>query len=116
MALPDDSGVTESDPLQDQHRIAAARRLLVEVSGPASDDRLSALAARLLGVGHAKVTLFTDQDTVGGGFGLPPRGVGGPGTATGALSAITVRQRKSLPIADAAQNEQVADLPAVTSG
>jgi PAS domain S-box-containing protein len=116
MALPDDSGATESDPLQDQHRIAAARRLLVEVSGPASYDRLSALAARLLGVGHAKVTLFTDQDTVVGGFGLPPGVVGGPALLTGALSAITVRQRQSLPIPDAAQNEQVADLPAVTSG
>ncbi|MFL6097657.1 MAG: SpoIIE family protein phosphatase [Blastococcus sp.] len=116
MALPDDSGAIESDPLQDPHRIAAARRLLVEVSGPASYDRLSALAARLLGVGHAKVTLFTDQDTVVGGFGLPPGVVGGPALLTGALSAITVRQRKSLPIADAAQNEQVADLPAVTSG
>ena len=116
MAPPDDSGAAETDPLKDQHRIAAARRLLVEVSGPAAYDRLSALAARLLGVGHAKVTLFTDQDTVVGGFGLPPGVVGGPALLTGALSAITVRQRKSLPIADAAQNEQVADLPAVTSG
>jgi PAS domain S-box-containing protein len=116
VVLPDDLEATEADPLKDQHRIAAARRLFVEVSGPAAYDRLSALAARLLGVGHAKVTLFTDQDTVVGGFGLPPGVVGGPALLTGALSAITVRQRKSLPIADAALNERVADLPAVTSG
>src|SRR4051812_49527448 len=97
MALPDDSATTETDPLQDQPRIAAARRLFVEVSGPASYDRLSALAARLLGVGHAKVTLFTHQDTVIGGFGLPPGVVGGPALLTRALSALTVRQRRAAP-------------------
>ena len=37
----------EPDPLRDPHRIAAARRLLVEVPGPAAFDRLSALAARM---------------------------------------------------------------------
>ena len=81
MATPDGSGVPEIDPLKDPHRIAAARRLFVEVPGPAAYDRLSALAARLLGVGHAKVTIFTDQDTVVGGYGLPPGVVGGPGAA-----------------------------------
>src|SRR3954451_5653788 len=35
-------------PLSDPHRVAAARRLLDEVSGPAAFDRLSALAARLV--------------------------------------------------------------------
>src|SRR4051812_3835909 len=112
------SAVPEPDlsVLRDPHRIAAARRLIVEVPGPAAFDRLSALAARLLGVGHAKVTLFTDQDTVVGGFGLPPGVVGGPALLTGALSAITVRQRRSLPIADAALDPQVAHLPAGTSG
>ena len=58
----------EPDPLRDPHRIAAARRLIVEVAGPAAFDRLSGLAARLVGAGHAKVTLFTDQDTVVGGL------------------------------------------------
>src|SRR4051795_1072328 len=116
MALPDDPEGTDVDPLQDPHRIAAARRLFVEVAGPAAYDRLSSLAARLLRVGHAKVTLFTDGDTVVGGFGLPAGVIGGPALLTGALSAIVVRQRKSLPIADAAQDEQVATLPAVTSG
>ena len=62
-------------------RVAAARRLLVEVSGPAAFDRLSGLAARLLGAGHAKVTLFTDQDTVVGGFGLPAGRRRRPGAA-----------------------------------
>ena len=92
----------EPDPLRDPHRIAAARRLLVEVSGPAAFDRLSGLAARLLGAGHAKVTLFTDQDTVVGGYGLPPGVVGGPALLTGALSAIVVRQRRPLSLPDAA--------------
>jgi PAS domain S-box-containing protein len=106
----------EPDALRDPHRIAAARRLFVEVAGPAAYDRLSSLAARLVGVGHAKVTLFTDQDTVVGGFGLPPGVIGGPALLTGALSAIVVRQRQSLSIAAADQDERVAQLPAVTSG
>ena len=56
------AGAAGDDPLHDPHRIAAARRLLLEVHGHAAFDRLSALAARLVGAGHAKVTLFTDQD------------------------------------------------------
>jgi hypothetical protein len=51
-----------TDPLTDPHRVAAARRLLDEVGDPAAFDRLSALAARLVGAGHAKVTLFTEDD------------------------------------------------------
>ncbi|MCW2579439.1 MAG: hypothetical protein JWR82_1040, partial [Blastococcus sp.] len=104
------------DPLKDPHRIAAARRLLVEVPGPAAFDRLSALAARLLGAGHAKVTLFTDQDTVVGGYGLPPGVVGGPALLTGALSAITVSQGRPLDVGSASRDRRVRDLPAVTSG
>ncbi|MFD2092721.1 SpoIIE family protein phosphatase [Blastococcus deserti] len=116
MTVPQATGAPEDDPLRDPHRIAAARRLFVEVSGPAAFDRLSALAARLLGAGHAKVTLFTDQDTVVGGYGLPPGVVGGPALLTGALSAITVRQARPLKVASARDDPRVAQLPAVTSG
>src|SRR4051794_18126509 len=104
------------DVLRDPHRIASARRLLVEVPGPAAFDRLSALAARLVGAGHAKVTLFTDQDPVGGGYGLPAGVIGGPALLTGALSAIVVRDGVPLNIPDAGRDERVAGLPAVTSG
>src|SRR3712207_8540839 len=44
------------DALHDPERIAAARRLLREVSGHAAFDRLSRLAALLVGTEHAKVT------------------------------------------------------------
>jgi PAS domain S-box-containing protein len=104
------------DPLSDPHRIAAARRLLLEVPGPAAFDRLSGLASRLLGVGHAKVTIFTDADTVVGGYGLPPGVVGGPALLTGALSALTVRRARPVVVPDAAADPGVAGLPAVTSG
>ncbi|MEX5719781.1 SpoIIE family protein phosphatase [Geodermatophilus maliterrae] len=104
------------DVLRDAHRVAAARRLLVEVPGPAAYDRLSGLAARLLGAGHAKVTLFTDEDTVVGGHGLPPGVVGGPALLTGALSARVVQEGRPLVVPDARADARVADLPAVTSG
>src|SRR4051794_22249244 len=114
--VPSDASATPEDPLRDPHRIAAARRLFVEVRGPEEYDRLSALAARLLGVGHAKVTLFTDQDTVVGGYGLPPGVVGGPALLTGELSAVTVRQRSPFAVSSAGGDSRVARLPAVTSG
>jgi PAS domain S-box-containing protein len=104
------------DELHDAQRVAAARRLFLEVPGPAAYDRLSALAARLVGAGHAKVTLFTDQDTVVGGYGLPPGVVGGRALLTGELSARVVRDRRPLVVADARTDPALAALPAVTSG
>ncbi len=104
------------DPLADPHRVAAARRLFLEVPGPAAFDRLSALAARLLDVGYAKVTLFTDRDTVIGGSGLPPGVVGGRALLTGEFSARTIRDARPLVVHDAAADPRVAGLPAVTSG
>ena len=86
------------------------------MAGPAAFDRLSALAARIVDAGHAKVTLFTDQDTVVGGFGLPPGVIGGPALLTGALSAIVVRQRAPSASPTRETEERIADLPAVTSG
>ncbi|MGY1704051.1 SpoIIE family protein phosphatase [Geodermatophilus sp. SYSU D00697] len=105
-----------ADPLADPHRIAAARRLAGEVPGPAAFDRLSGLAARLLGTAHAKVTLFTDEDTVIGGHGLQSGVVGGPALLTGALSALTVRQGAPLVVPDARSRQDLAGLSAVTSG
>jgi len=104
------------DALTDAVRIAAARRLLSEVSGPAAYDRLSGLAARLVGAAHAKVTLFTDEDLVVGGHGLPPGVVGGPALLTGPLSAIVVAGGSPLAVPDARADDRVAGLPAVTSG
>ncbi|SNR46427.1 SpoIIE family protein phosphatase [Blastococcus mobilis] len=104
------------DPLHDPERIAVARRLLLEVPGPAAFDRLSGLASRLLGVDHAKVTLFTDHDVVVGGHGLPEGVIGGPALLTGALSAIVVASGAPLDIPEAEADPRVVDLPAVTSG
>jgi len=114
--VPGASTPAVPDALTDPHRIAAARRLLDEVPGAAAFDRLSALAARLVGARHVKVTLFTDQDTVVGGYGLPAGVVGGPALLTGELSAITVRLGAPLNIPVAGQDPRVADLPAVTTG
>ncbi|SFT33217.1 PAS domain S-box-containing protein [Geodermatophilus amargosae] len=104
------------DVLQDPHRVAAARRLFVEVPGPAAYDRLSGLAARLLGAGHAKVTLFTVRDIVVGGHGLPPGVVGGRALLTGAFSERIVSEGRALAVPDARADETLAALPAVTSG
>jgi PAS domain S-box-containing protein len=110
------SAVPGGDPLGDPHRIASSRRLMLEVHGHAAFDRLSGLAARLVGAGHAKVTLFAEEDRVVGGYGLPEGVVGGPALLTGALSAIVIREASPLNLPEAAADPRVADLPAVTSG
>ncbi|GAB3196680.1 hypothetical protein GCM10027261_20030 [Geodermatophilus arenarius] len=104
------------DVLQDPHRVAAARRLFLEVPDPAAYDRLSGLAARLLDVDHAKVTLFIERDTVVGGHGLPPGVVGGRALLTGAFSERVVREGRALAVPDARADRVLAALPAVTSG
>ena len=114
MSVP--PSASAADVLRDAHRVAAARRLFLEVPGPAAYDRLSALAARLLGAGHAKVTLYTAQDTVVGGHGLPPGVVGGRALLTGALSARVVAEGRPLVVPDARADPRLVELPAVTSG
>src|SRR3954454_2417729 len=114
--VPALAAAAASDVLRDPHRIAAARRLLVEVPGPAAFYRLSARAARRVGAGHAKVTLFTDQDTVVGGYGLPAGVIGGPALLTGALSALVVQDGVALDVPSARDDARVAHLPAGTSG
>ena len=106
----------EVDPLVDPHRIASSRRLMLEVHGHAAFDRLSALAARLVGADHAKVTLFAEDDRVVGGYGLPEGVIGGPALLTGALSAIVVRTATPLNLPRADADPRVAGLSAVTSG
>ncbi|GAB4082204.1 SpoIIE family protein phosphatase [Modestobacter muralis] len=104
------------DPLTDPHRVAAARRLLEEAAGPAAFDRLSALAARLVGAPHAKVTLFTDSDVVIGGHGLPAGAIGGPALLTGGFSALVVRTGTPLHVPAAGADARVVRLPGVVSG
>src|SRR5690349_226486 len=104
------------DVLADPVRVAAARRLLDEVASPAAFDRLSGVAARLLGAGHAKVTLFPEDDVVVGGHGLPAGVVGGRALLTGALSAVVVREGAPLVVPDATADRRLLELPAVTSG
>ena len=104
----------EPDPLLDPHRIAAARRLLVEVAGPAAFDRLSALAAhrrRRPRQGHVVHRPGHRRRRLRPAPGV----IGGPALLTGALSAIVVRRTASAS-ADARAEERIADLPAVTSG
>jgi PAS domain S-box-containing protein len=104
------------DPLTDPYRVAAARRLLEEAAGPAAFDRLSALAARLVGAPHAKVTLVTDADVVIGGHALPAGAVGGPAPLTGPFSDLVVRTGAPLHAPDTAADPRVAALPGAVSG
>jgi PAS domain S-box-containing protein len=103
------------DPLHDLHRVAAAHRLLADVSVGAY-DRLARLAARLTTAPAAVVCLLTDEEIVLGSFGLPAAVSSGPLPLAGSPCAVTARLGSPLVVWDAATDERLADLPAVADG
>ncbi|RJK94270.1 SpoIIE family protein phosphatase [Vallicoccus soli] len=95
---------------------AAARRLRPAPGGNPALDRLSALAARLLGTTAAQVSLVADVQTVAGGSGLAPGAVGSEGPREESLCTVTAVSGAPLVVPDAVADARVRDLPPVTSG
>ena len=100
----------------DPELVAAAARLVPDVPGQPSLDRLAALAARLLGSPSAQISLLTDVQTIAGGAGLAPGSVGARSPRSESLCAVTARSGEPLVVADAGTDDRVAGLPPVTSG
>lgn len=100
----------------DVERVDAARRLLPDLTGHPSLDRLAALAARLLGSAAAQVSLLTDVQTIAGGAGLTPGSVGRESPLSESLCTVTARSGGPLVVSDARHDDRVAQLPPVTSG
>lgn len=94
---------------------ADADRFSATTAGPAL-DRLAELARRLLGTASAQVSLLTEVQTVAGGAGLGPGGVGATGPLEDSLCTVTVESGKPLAVTDAPDDARVAELPPVTSG
>ena len=110
------SSIAPEVDLDSPRRVAAARRLVPSVHDDTL-DRLSALAARLLGAPSAQVALVTDVQTVVGGVG-----VGAAALETGrqsredSLCIRTVRGNLPLRVADTTRDPRVAHLPPATAG
>ena len=103
--------------LDEASRVAAARRLVPRVPGNATLDRLTGLAARLLGTGSAQVSLLTDHQTVVGGAGLGAIAVGAGATPLeDSLCTVTAASGEPLVVSDATGDVRVVDLPPVRLG
>jgi PAS domain S-box-containing protein len=79
-------------------------------------DRLTALAARLVGVASAQVSLLSDVQTVAAGSGLVEGAVGSRTPLEHSLCTVTAGSTGPLIISDTTQDDRVAHLPPVTSG
>ena len=98
-------------------RTAAVRRLESTALGSRALQRLTALAARLLGADAAVVSLLGDVETVVSGEGLPSGSLGVQLPLSESLCAVVVSGGATpLVVPDAAQDPRVAGLPAVAAG
>ena len=79
-------------------------------------DRIAELAARLLAVPSAQISLLTDAEHVVGGHGLPAGWVGSERPLESSFCALAVGQSAPLVVSDAAADERVRDMPLVVSG
>jgi serine phosphatase RsbU (regulator of sigma subunit)/PAS domain-containing protein len=105
-----------ADLVADPARQAAVARLLAAGTRSEGLDRLTRLAANLLGVGHAQISLLTSEQHVASVAGLDLDRVGTPGPAADSLCTVTVRSGGALAVADAANDPRVRRLPPVVSG
>ena len=93
-----------------------ARRLLPPEGRRPVLDRLAALAAQLLGMPDAQVSLLSDHQTVAAGAGSASAQVGVISELADSLCRVTVHQAGPLRVEDAAADERVNRLSPVTSG
>jgi len=111
--------VTAPEPLTGSRegRLAAVRRLEPTALGSRSLQRLTGIAARLLGADGAWVSLVGDVQTVVGGHGLPPGGLGRQLPLSESICAVVLdRGTDPLVVSDAATDPRLSALPAVADG
>ncbi|TFV58497.1 UNVERIFIED_ORG: GAF domain-containing protein [Bacillus sp. AZ43] len=98
-------------------RLAAVRRLEGTALGSPALQRLTGLAARLLGVDAASVSLLGDVETVVGGEGLPTGGLGRQVPLGESLAAVVLDAGPGpLVVRDAPRDPRLSALPPVAAG
>ncbi len=115
MTASADAQPTDDDQLADPARVAAVRRVLEEGLSTVGLDRLTKLAADLLGGAFAQVSLLAEEQVVASAFGLP-QDAAGNGPLADSLCTVTVRIGAPFVVQDAANDPRVCDLPSVASG
>ncbi|MGY1670637.1 SpoIIE family protein phosphatase [Geodermatophilus sp. SYSU D00710] len=99
----------------DRPRVHAARRLRLR-DASAALDRLAELAARLLGVPIAQISLLDDVEVVVAGAGLPPGTVGREAPLDATACAVPAAEGTPLAVPDVRAEPRAADLPQVRAG
>ncbi len=100
----------------DAERVRAALRLRPAEPGNPALDRISELAARLLGAQSAQVNLLDDVLVVAGGAGAAAPTVGDETPVEESFCSLAVADRAPLVIRDATADDRVRDLHWVTGG
>ncbi|WP_211307894.1 SpoIIE family protein phosphatase [Geodermatophilus normandii] len=86
------------------------------MAGTAALDRITELAAHLMGTSASQVSLLSDVQTIAGGSGLAPSAVGSQGPLADSLCTVTADLGGPLVVPDASHDDRVRDLPPVASG
>lgn len=103
--------------LRDAERVAAVERLIAAGPSTRHVQRLTALAARLVGAPCAQVSLLGEGDQlVAAAVGVPWTPGAGRTPADESLCSVTVALGQPFVVEDAAGHPWVYDLPPVTSG
>jgi PAS domain S-box-containing protein len=102
--------------LGDPARVAAVRRVLAQGTAASGLDRLTRLAAELLGAPRCQVSLLAEEQVVASVFGLDLPLAQRTGPAADSLCTVTVRLGAPFAVSDALLDPRVSDLAPVTSG
>jgi GAF domain-containing protein len=95
--------------------LQATERLLGSVGNPAL-ERLAQLASRLLDAPASQVSLVGAEETVGAAAGLASGSSGARSALQDSVCFVTARLGEPLVVPDAAADDRLADLGAVTDG
>jgi PAS domain S-box-containing protein len=106
----------DGDLADPEQRLAAVRRLEPTALGSRALQRLTALAARLLGAEAASVSLLGDVETVVSGAGLPSGSLGRQVPMEASLCAVTLAAAAPMVVPDASVDPRLAELPPVADG
>ncbi|HXH78847.1 SpoIIE family protein phosphatase [Nocardioides sp.] len=112
----DELSATFTELLADPVRARSAERLLPPEGRRSALDRLTSLAAQLLGAPSAQVSLLATEQTVVAGAGEAFDHVGVRGDLKDTLCSVTAASRAPLVVGATAVDDRVRMLPPVTSG
>ncbi|MCA1713380.1 MAG: SpoIIE family protein phosphatase [Actinobacteria bacterium] len=116
MSAPEQADALSERLHEDSRRIAAVRRVLTAGLPPHSLDRLTRLAAELLGTTYAQVSLLAEEQIIASIHGLEIALADRASAATDSLCSLTVEAGAAVAVTDTHAHPRTAALPQVTGG